>query len=395
MEVLNLIWIFIQVAIGYNLVFPALLFLLWPLLRKKSVPKPVSVPELDYAIIVTAYLYTDTLPAVVNSILKLNYSNYMIYIVADNCDITELKFDDPKVVLLRPSEVLGANTKSHQYALDHFVRRHDVVTIIDSDNLVDDHYLYELNLSFASGFEVVQGLRAAKNLDGTIACLDAARDLYYHFYDGKLLFECGSSATLSGSGMAFKVDLYRDFLTKNNVSGAGFDKVLQAWLLTNNKRIAFNEAAIVFDEKTSRTDQLVNQRSRWINTWFKYFKLGFTILGQGISKFKRNQFLFGLVLLRPPLFIFLLLAVVFLLVNLLIGWYWMSLLWGVGLAIFVVFFLISLKISHADPKIYASLINIPKFMFYQLVSLTKAGRANKISVATKHYYPTEIPKGED
>lgn len=391
MNIVDVIWIFVQITIGYNLLFPAALFMLWPFLRKNKV-NTVEVRQLDYAFIVTAYQYTDTLPSVVNSILKIAYDNYRIYIVADNCDIEGLRFDSDKVILLRPAEVLASNTKSHQYAIDHFIRRHEVLTIIDSDNLVDSDYLNELNLSFADGFDAVQGLRAAKNLDGTIACLDAARDIYYHFYDGKLLFECGSSATLSGSGMAFRTNLYTEFLRNNHVVGAGFDKVLQAWLLIKKQRIAFNEKTIVFDEKTSRTEQLVNQRSRWINTWFKYFGYGFSILGQGISNFNRNQFLFGFILLRPPLFIFLILSVIFLLINLLIGWHIFALSWFVGLVIFMIFFMISLKVSHADSKIYKSLINIPKFMFYQLISLTKIRRANKISVATRHYHPTDEPK---
>ncbi len=194
--------------------------------------------------------------------------------------------------------------------------------------------------------------------------------------------------------MAFRASLYTDFLNENNVIGAGFDKVLQAWLLKKGKRIAFNEKAIVYDEKTSRPEQLVNQRSRWINTWFKYFRLGFSILGLGISNFSRNQFLFGLILLRPPLFIFLVLSILFLFVNLLAGLYIAALTWLIGLVIFVVFFGVSLKVSNADKKIYKSLINIPKFMFYQIVSLTKARRANKISVATRHYHPTEEPKDQ-
>ncbi|MFX8758778.1 glycosyltransferase, partial [Acinetobacter baumannii] len=84
-----------------------------------------------------------------------------------------------------------------------------------------------LNEMFNKGFSAVQGERKAKNLNTTFACLDAARDIYYHFYDGKILFEAGASATLAGSGMAFTVELYKQCLEKSNVSGAGFDKVLQ------------------------------------------------------------------------------------------------------------------------------------------------------------------------
>ena len=378
------LWFLFQFAVGFNLVFPGLLYLLWNVTRKTSDSKAFSSHP-DYAIIVTAYQYINTLPGVVESLLALNYDNYVIYIVADNCDISTLNFPGDKVVLLRPPEVLGSNTKSHAYAIANFQRDHDFLTIIDSDNLVDSNYLTQLNHSFSNGFEAVQGLRAAKNLNSTIACLDAARDIYYHFYDGKLLYETGSSATLSGSGMAFNCQFYKNFLLENDVAGAGFDKVLQAWILKKNKRIAFNGNAIVYDEKTSKSEQLVQQRSRWINTWFKYFLLGFDILFLGVKNFSRNQILFGAVLLRPPLFIFLFLSILFILINFFTGFATAALVWVIALITFIAFFIIALLSSKTDSRIYSSLVNIPQFVFYQISSLLKARNANKRSVATKHY----------
>ena len=378
------LWFLFQFAIGFNLVFPGLLYLLWNVTRKTR-DSNASSSHPDYAIIVTAYQYTNTLPGVVESLLALNYDNYLVYIVADNCDISTLNFASDKVVLLRPPKVLGSNTKSHAYAIANFQRDHDFLTIIDSDNLVDSNYLTQLNYSFSNGFEAVQGLRAAKNLNSTIACLDAARDIYYHFYDGKLLYETGSSATLSGSGMAFNCQFYKNFLLENDVTGAGFDKVLQAWILKKNKRIAFNGNAIVYDEKTSKSEQLVQQRSRWINTWFKYFLLGFDILFLGVKNFSRNQILFGAVLLRPPLFIFLFLSILFILINFFTGFATAALVWVIALITFIAFFIIALLSSKTDSRIYSSLVNIPQFVFYQISSLLKARNANKISVATKHY----------
>jgi cellulose synthase/poly-beta-1,6-N-acetylglucosamine synthase-like glycosyltransferase len=240
-------------------------------------------------------------------------------------------------------------------------------------------------LKFDQGFQAVQGLRAPKNLEGTIACLDAARDLYYHFYDGKVLFEIGSSATLAGSGMAFETAIYRDFLLTNNISGAGFDKVLQSWLLMHGYRIAFSEQAVIYDEKTSKSDQLVQQRSRWINTWFKYFSLGFSIMGLGIKTFNKNKAIFGLVLLRPPLFIFLLGAVLCILANAILGLYVHVIIWLIAITLFVASFAIALIHARADARIYRSLIQIPRFVLYQVISLLNARRANKISVATKHF----------
>jgi cellulose synthase/poly-beta-1,6-N-acetylglucosamine synthase-like glycosyltransferase len=388
LNILQSIWQIVQFLIGFYLVWPLLLLVLYFLLKRKQ--KIISATtEADYAIIVTAYEHTELLPVVVASILKLKYSNYLVYIVADKCDISNLHFDSDKVILLRPEETLASNTRSHFYAINHFKRQHERLTIIDSDNLVDADYLLALNTYFDAGFSAVQGERKAKNLNTTYACLDAARDVYYHFYDGQVLFDAGSSATLAGSGMAFTVQLYKDCLGQLDITGAGFDKVLQKEILERKYRIAFTKEAIVYDEKTTGSDQLVKQRARWINTWFKYFKFGFTLLAKGITNFNWNQFLFGIVLLRPPLFIFLLLSVVCMAINVIVQPI-VALYWFIGLCLFVVGFILSLLVSNTDKRIYQSLGNIPKFMFYQVLSLLKVTKANEVSVATKHAVDTSI-----
>ena len=382
MIVLLIVWMFVQTAIGFHLIFPVLLIAFKTLRGKERVV--MSSPELpDYAVIVTAYEQTDQLPDVVTSLLAMDYPVFTVYVVADNCDISNLHFNSDKVVLLRPEKVLAGNVRSHFYAIRNFVKAHSHLTIIDSDNLVESNYLSELNTYFSNGYEAVQGVRSAKNLETMYARLDAARDIYYHYYDGKMLYGAGSSATLAGSGMAFSVKLYTDCLEHLDVQGAGFDKVLQHAIVSRGVRIAFAENAVVYDEKTSGSEQLVNQRARWINTWFKYFSLGFGLVGKGIVNMDWNRFLFGLVLLRPPLFIFLILSALFMLANIVIMPA-MALAWFVGLLVFVMGFFIPLLKSDTDPRIFSSLKGIPAFIFYQVVSLLKAKRANKISVATKH-----------
>ena len=385
MKIVEYAWLILQLIIGYNLIFPILLLIFYNVrvVFTKKEEKPEVLIKPDYGIIVTAYEQIQQLPAVVESLLEVNYSSYHIYVVADKCDISTLYFPSDKVSLLRPEQVLGSNTKSHFYAINNFVRPHSHLTIIDSDNLTDPEYLNELNVYFRQGFEAVQGVRNAKNLDSTYACLDAARDIYYHFYDGKILFGTGSSATLAGSGMAFTITLYKECLENLNVTGAGFDKVLQYGIVSRNYRIAFSEKAIVYDEKTTGSDQLVNQRARWINTWFKYFSVGFTMFFKGIARLSWNQTLFALVLLRPPLFIFLLLSVFFMFINLFIS-VTSSAFWLLALCVFVLGFYISLKKSDTDDRVYRSLVSIPKFIYFQLLALFKARRANQISVATRH-----------
>lgn len=384
-EFLTTFWIMAQTIVGYNLIFPAFLLIFYTLKRKESPKDSIQPLEADYAVIITAYQYTNTLTSVVSSILKLNYHNFLVYVVADNCDVSDLSFPDSRVILLKPENILGGNVKSHFYAINRFKRQHDRITIIDSDNIVHPEYLNELNKTFDAGFQAVQGCREAKNLNTTFACLDAVRDLYYHFYDCKLLFGLGSSSTLSGSGMAFTTTLYKECLEDVEIHGAGFDKVLQKLIVEKNYRIAYAPHAKVYDEKTSKPEQLVNQRSRWLNTWFKYFNFGFRLVSLSVANKSLNQFLFGLVLLRPPLFLFLLLSLLMMVANLFISAV-VSIIW---LALFFIFsgcFIIALVVSKPDKLIYKSLIGIPKFIFYQVISLTKIRKANIRSVSTKHYH---------
>ncbi|WP_439505946.1 glycosyltransferase [Sediminibacterium sp.] len=383
--IIELLWIIFQIAVGYNLVLPFLLLFIYAVINGKKTKSPINKVEADYAIIVTAYEQTTLIPSVIKSLLQLNYSNYLIYIVADKCDVSDLKFDDERVIVLRPEQVLSSNTRSHFYAIQRFRRPHERLTIVDSDNLVDPNYLIELNYYFDLGYSAVQGVRDAKNLDTLYAALDGARDIYYHFYDGKVLFNVGSSATLAGSGMAFTTQLYNDCLAHQDITGAGFDKILQKEIVTRGYRIAFAENAIVYDEKTSKSDQLVNQRARWINTWFKYFSFGFVLVGKGVLQLNWNKFLFGLILLRPPLFIFLLIGLFCMMLNLILNPF-VSLIWFFGFILFVLGFIMALAINKTDARIYQSLWGIPKFIFYQVLSLLKVRNANKHSVATKHFH---------
>nr|WP_068892893.1 glycosyltransferase family 2 protein [Pedobacter panaciterrae] len=390
MDIIYTLFIIVQVLIGVHL-FTPLILCFFRLFNKKNITGGAVESNFDYAVIVTAYQQTSLIPMVVDSILKSNYSNYIVYVVADNCDTSELNFTDKNIVVLKPEEVLASNTKSHFYAINRFQREHEIITIIDSDNLVHPEYFTELNRFFAQGYTSVQGVRAAKNLNTPYACLDEAGDIFYRLIDRKLLFEAGSSAALSGSGMAFTTKVYKDCLEHNEIIGAGFDKILQYEILNRGYKIAFAENAIVYDEKTSKTGQLVNQRSRWLNTWFKYFFLGLNLFAKSIVNLNLNQGLFSLMLLRPPLFILLILSATFFVLDLffipLFAIYWV-----VGVAIFIISVFSALKYFKADQQIYSSLKNVHKFMYYQVLALLKVRKANKISVATEHYYKEEIKK---
>jgi len=50
---------------------------------------------------------------------------------------------------------------------------------------------------------------------------------------------------------------------------------------------------------------------------------------------------------------------------------------------FVLGFYLSLVKLETDKRIYASLVNIPNFIYFQILSLLKARKDNQYSVATR------------
>ncbi len=382
-------WLIFQAIVAVIILFPIFSYVVYKIIRQKpanseSHPKG----EGDYAILITAYKDATNITFVVKSLLSLHYTNYIIYIIADNCPSFKDNFLDERVVLLQPEEVLQNQLKSHFYAISHFKRNHNRLTIIDSDNLVDPAFLTNIDKLFDSGYSAVQGVRKAKNLNTAYACLDAANEIYYFFFNRKILFNIGSSSMLSGSGMAFTVALYKECLEHVQDSGAGFDKILQKEIISKGYRIAFAEAAVVYDEKTAHRDQLVKQRARWNNTWFRYFSFGLQLMWQGIVQLNSNRFVFGFIIIRPPLFLLLGLSVMLLFANIFININ-IAIAWVIVLLGFTTGFFIALAKSDTDKRIYQALVHIPTFVFLQVLSLFKARKANQFSVATMHAHSEE------
>ena len=387
---LNILWIGFQCCVAFVLVFPVISFFIYAA-KTKKVDQTTSPTLNDFAVIVTAYKNSDNLINVINSILRMNYDNYVIYVVADGCPDFNPGFTNEKLVILKPEKEFANQVRSHFFAIENFKRHHNILTIIDSDNLVLPNYLTALNKYFNLGFEAVQGVRKAKNLDTHYACIDAVNELYYLFYDRKILFNIGSSSMLSGSGMAFTVELFKQCLGSSNSSGAGFDKILQKEIVQKGYRIAFAEDAIVLDEKTSNREQIVKQRARWNNTWFRYLSFGFQIMWQGLTQLSSNHLLFGFILTRPPLFLLLIGCFFIFVVNVFISTT-AAIIWMVLFGVFIAGFFLALARGDTDIRIYKSLVHIPKFVLLQVLSLARTKKANQYSVATEHSYNQEIEK---
>ena len=238
-----------------------------------------------------------------------------------------------------------------------------------------------MNQYFQKGYPVVQGSFRAKNSGTDFARMDAIGDMFNFFIEREMRMKLGLSSAIWGSGIAIRLCLYKNVNYTHFLGG--FDKRLQAHLVQNTNRIAFAPEAVLYDEKVSSGEALQTQRTRWISSYFKYFGESFQILMRGLLRLNFNLFYFGYVLLRPPLFIVLLGAVVIALANLFISitmfYVWVALLLAFGIS-----FITIVVIKSRDPRFIMAIFKLPLFVGRQLLALLKIRRASKSFMKTQH-----------
>lgn len=387
MNVLFYIFLILQAIIAFYLLQPAILLLLhylrkifWPY-RSPMVKKARIEKDFDFAAIITAHQDTRFIPPLVDSLLKQQYKKYMIYIVADACDITGLHFENERVVLLKPEKDFNAKIKSIQFAVDNFRREHDALIIFDSDNLVHPNYLDVLNKYFRRGYLAVQTQMLSKNTSTVYSRLDSIGHIYHSFLERRMRMELGLSAHILGLGIAIERNLYKEIMYKDRLGG--FDKKLQADMVKRIPQLAYAEEAIVYDEKVDDGNTLEKQRTRWLFTYFHYFKANLDLFLTGLRRFNFNLVYFGIIVLRPPLFIVLGLGFLFGLINIFIDPVY-SIAWALILFLYVLSFILIVITQSKQKGIAKALLFIPVFVLRQVRALLKIRQAGRSFLKTEH-----------
>jgi cellulose synthase/poly-beta-1,6-N-acetylglucosamine synthase-like glycosyltransferase len=144
MQNLEFLYYILQFIFTIHLAFPLVLFVLYLFTSEKKYS--LAKKEYDFAAIITAYKETDIIIPLVDSLQKQNYKNFLIYIVADECDTSILNYKEEDIVLLVPRSKIGSKVKSIDYAINNFKRKHDALIIFDSDNLAHPEFLNNINV---------------------------------------------------------------------------------------------------------------------------------------------------------------------------------------------------------------------------------------------------------
>lgn len=361
------------------------------LLARERLPNRPRVKLYDFGCVVTAWRNAELAKGLVRSILEQPYKNYLVYVVLDDCEAEAWDLEHERLVVLRPEPPLNLKVKSIIYAVERFRRPHDFVVVFDADNLVHPQFFSEVNRYANAGFKAIQGRRTAKNLDTLYARLDALGEFYKNYVERYVPYLLGSSAVISGSGMAVHTPLYCAYLISPEVQrgkekGRAIlqeDKILQNFILRQGYRIAYAWKALVYDEKVRDARAATTQRSRWLYSYFQNIPNALEHLLRGVVGLNWNRWLFGWVTLAPPLLIQVLGAVV---VGAL-AWETLprlSFVLGAALGLFALNVLLVLQLSKAPAAVRNAVWLTPVFLFRQFLALFKMGNPQKNFQPTPH-----------
>src|SRR5574344_2305194 len=186
-------------------------------------------------VLIPAYKCDKVIERTVNSVLGQTYPQRLfdVVVISDHqSEITNFKLAQYPITLLTPNFKKSTKGKALQYAINNLpqFKIYDIVVVLDADNIVLPEFLEELNAAYEyAGTKAIQVHRLSKNRDTSSAILDATFEEINNSIFRLGHVAVGLPAAISGSGMAFDFNWFKDNIVKTNA--AWEDKELEALLI--------------------------------------------------------------------------------------------------------------------------------------------------------------------
>ena len=245
-------------------------YILVPYIKKE---KPLGAPKQNrFAVLISARNEAGVIGQLLDSIKAQTYSPELVdvYVVADNC--TDNTADIAKRCGANVYERFDKVNVGKGYALNYLLREisgkyghdyYDGFFVFDADNVLDPHYIEEMNKTFSSGYQILTSYRNSKNYgDNWISAgysLWFLRESKYLNYSRMLM---NTSCAISGTGFMFSKEIAKElngwkyYLLTEDIEFT-VDHVI------NNYKIGYCNNAVLYDEQPCRFSQSVRQRMRW------------------------------------------------------------------------------------------------------------------------------------
>ena len=269
-------WLFVLFVCLYSYQFVYVLIRMF-----KKMPKFNAKIQHKYAVMIAARNESNVIGELIKSIQAQDYPKELIdiYVVADNCtdDTAQIARDLGVTVFERSSR----SKVGKGYALNHGFAQigrevgidfYDGYMVFDADNVIDEHYVTEINKVFDSGYRVVTSYRNSKNF--AYNWISAGYGFWFlresKFLNGARMI-CHTSCAISGTGFLVSSEIIKQdngwkyhLLTEDIEFSV--DKVL------HKEVIGYCERAVLYDEQPVTFRTSWNQRLRWAKGFLQVVK---------------------------------------------------------------------------------------------------------------------------
>ncbi|GAB3947721.1 glycosyltransferase family 2 protein [Spirosoma harenae] len=329
--------------------------------------------------------------------LKQTYptDRFDLIVIADSFQPqTLLKLAAMPIKVLEVSFEVSTVAKAINTALHKLpVEEYDILVVSDADNHMASDFLSRINIAFSQGWRAIQGHRVAKNINTSVAILDAISEEINNHIFRKGTRVLGLSSATIGSGMAFEPTLMKSAMATQRTMG-GYDKELETNVVLSGYKIGYLEHAYIFDEKVANRAVFQNQRTRWIAAQWQFVKFYFW---KGIAEILRGEFASGFkviqaIILPKILLLGLLLGGLF--VGVFTGY---PLLWQIPLVLLLA---LSVSLAISVPTYlwkrfsWREVLLIPVILLSFVRAIMNMRKAFKRFMHTPHTGPTDaqVPK---
>jgi len=389
-----LLWLLVAASVAYILFF-ALVSTLWKkhvssltIYLTGQVQANRKKPFYTYLILYPAYNEDRVIVSSVRKFLDQYYppESFHLAVISDHMQPeTNRQLAELPITLLQPVFEKSSKAKAMQYAMEHIQDDYDYVVILDADNVVEPHFLEQLNEECALGYKAIQCHRCAKNSDNDIAVLDGVSEEINNTIFRKAHNRVGLSSALIGSGMCFDYHWFRENVYK--LTTAGEDRELEALLLKQKVYIQYKPDIHVFDEKVSNKDNFQKQRLRWMTAQIQslfnllpyipraIITLNIDFIDKTIQQalIPRSMLVvitFGMSLLMTP-------------VSLIFDNHWYIKWWCLFLAICIVLYIATPQ-QLRKHSVFGKILALPKLVWKMVLNILKIDRKNTDFIHTTH-----------
>ena len=328
---------------------------------------------------------------IVNSVQKFlaqyyPYNCFHVAVISDHMQSeTNEKLAALPITLLQPVFEKSSKAKAMQYAMDQIKDDYDFIVILDADNVVEPHFLEQLNTECAKGYKAIQCHRCAKNSDNDVAVLDGVSEEINNTIFRKAHNRIGLSSALIGSGMCFDYQWFKENVYK--LTTAGEDRELEALLLQQKVYIQYEPNIHVFDEKVSNKDNFQKQRQRWMTAQFQSLFRMLPYIPKAIMTFNLDfidKTIQQALIPRSMLVVGALgMSLVITAFSLLFSISWYIKWWCLFLAVCIALYIATPKQLRSH-SVFGKILSLPKLVWRMAKNILKIDRKNTDFIHTTH-----------